>query len=288
MDPGGDGGEIAAVALERCRNCDAPVHGEFCSSCGQRTAEIRRPLLALLRELVTEVLEVDGRLRRTLRPFLLRPGWLSREFREGRRARYTSPLRLYIATSLLCFSMIALDDCVTEPEPDAGPVFQFDRAEDDTRWPRRRSDAAAPSLEDRLGDRLLELEALPPAEQTARISKGLNERMPKALLVLVPVFAMLCGLLTVGRGYLYIDHVVFALHVHSFWFVVIATGVFLPDPGQVVQLAAMALYATVAFKRAYALSWGGALWRAAIGSLVYGVLIALTMFALLLAAILYD
>lgn len=263
---------------ERCRNCEAPVSGNYCAACGQRNVDYRRPLVALLRELFAEMLELDGRLRRTLIPFLLRPGFLTREYREGRRVRFTSPLRLYIATSLLCFSMIALADCVTDVD-EGDAIVRIDR--DD-----HRVDEAADSRIERMNERIEAFGNLPPLEQRHRFVAGLTSHMPKALLVLVPVFAAIVGLLTLRRGFLYVDHLVFALHVHSFWFFALAVTLPLPDWLDPLPQLVMAAYALVAFKRTYDLSWRGALWRAAIGSLLYGLAVGLAFTTVMLVILL--
>ena len=49
----------------------------------------------------------DGRLATSLRDLVLRPGMLTREFLEGRRVRYISPLRLYLIASLVYFLLAA-------------------------------------------------------------------------------------------------------------------------------------------------------------------------------------
>src|SRR5262245_51891783 len=65
-----------------------------------------------LREFLAEATEVfthaDSRLWRTIRPLLLRPGFLTREFLRGRRARYLPPFRLYIVASVLFFLFASL------------------------------------------------------------------------------------------------------------------------------------------------------------------------------------
>lgn len=89
-----------------CLNCEAPLHGEYCHACGQRDIDPRASVWSVLGEFVQESLEIDGRLPRTLLPFLFRPGFLAREFLAGRRKRYTSPVRLYLFAALLSFFML--------------------------------------------------------------------------------------------------------------------------------------------------------------------------------------
>lgn len=107
--------ETPAAAAERdatpgppaCLNCGAVLAGEYCHICGQRDIDPRASLWHVLGEFAQESLELDGRLPRTLLPFLFRPGYLAHEFLEGRRARYTSPVRLYVFIALVSFFLMA-------------------------------------------------------------------------------------------------------------------------------------------------------------------------------------
>lgn len=53
--------------------------------------------------MVDEVLDVDGRIFRTIRLLFTRPGQLTADFLSGRRARYVHPLRLFLVVSGLYF-----------------------------------------------------------------------------------------------------------------------------------------------------------------------------------------
>ena len=70
-----------------CRNCSAPLDGPFCARCGQKAAPLNPTLRGLAREAALELLDVDGRIFRTVRLLLTRPGFLTREHLAGRRAR---------------------------------------------------------------------------------------------------------------------------------------------------------------------------------------------------------
>lgn len=77
-----------------------------------------RPWLEVARELLTELFDFDGRMLVTLRLLLTRPGFLSYEYVRGRRAAYTSPIRMYVVVSLVFFlvlPMILPDTSVTSP-----------------------------------------------------------------------------------------------------------------------------------------------------------------------------
>ena len=92
--------QAAAVA---CENCGAAVPQKYCGVCGQRV----EPPIHSLRHFATVAAEdlthADSRLWRTLGALLFRPGFLTREFLRGRRARYLPPIRLYLVLSVVFF-----------------------------------------------------------------------------------------------------------------------------------------------------------------------------------------
>ena len=74
--------------------------GAFCSSCGQGHVE-RITLSTFAHELAGQFLEVDRGLLHTFVDLLRRPGTMIREYIQGRRRSYTSPLAyILIATAL--------------------------------------------------------------------------------------------------------------------------------------------------------------------------------------------
>ena len=100
----------AAVSAptELCFNCGGVRADRFCARCGQSSSNLVRPLLSVVWEFVREAFEVDGRVPRTLRRLFFSPGSLTEEFSKNRRARYTSPVRLYLFASFLCFMVLSI------------------------------------------------------------------------------------------------------------------------------------------------------------------------------------
>src|SRR4029450_3642367 len=66
--------------MPNCANCGRALEGPYCSACGQKAVELHRPLRELLSQAFEEMLSVDARLVRTLRPLLLKPGLVAREY----------------------------------------------------------------------------------------------------------------------------------------------------------------------------------------------------------------
>src|SRR5262249_8791686 len=86
-----------------CAKCGASLLGRFCSQCGQKVAPLNPTFGEFLHDLFHEIAHVDGKIVTTLRLLLTRPGFLSLEYFEGRRARYVTPIRLYLLLSVVCF-----------------------------------------------------------------------------------------------------------------------------------------------------------------------------------------
>lgn len=86
-----------------CLNCGADLVGQYCGQCGQRATARLISLWELLRDAFGDLFELDSRLWRTLVPILVRPGVLTRDYLQGRRARYMPPFRMYLVLSLIFF-----------------------------------------------------------------------------------------------------------------------------------------------------------------------------------------
>ena len=87
-----------------CRNCGTALTGDYCSGCGQK-AHLHRTLTAFWHDLVHGALHFDGKLWRTL-PLLVRnPGELTRRYIDGERARFVSPMALFLFAMFLMFAV---------------------------------------------------------------------------------------------------------------------------------------------------------------------------------------
>jgi hypothetical protein len=97
-----------------CADCGAEVTGNFCSNCGQ-AAHVHRTLLHLGEELLHGVMHFDGRIWRTLPLLIVNPGRLTREWVQGRRTRYVSPLAMFLFTLFVMFFALSF-----MPHPEVG------------------------------------------------------------------------------------------------------------------------------------------------------------------------
>ena len=89
-----------------CRNCGTVLHDRFCPSCGQLGADFQRPVFELVSTSLGDMFALDGRLWRTVPALLFRPGWVTRQYLDGKRARFVPPFRLFLLSSLIFFFMV--------------------------------------------------------------------------------------------------------------------------------------------------------------------------------------
>jgi len=106
-----------------CRNCGARLRGQYCGTCGQRSRGRLISLWELISDAFGDLLEIDSRLWQTLIPLMVRPGRLTHDYLQGRRARYMPPFRMYLVLSLLFFVVAFFDpresfSVLFEPQPE--------------------------------------------------------------------------------------------------------------------------------------------------------------------------
>ena len=106
-----------------CLNCGTALRGQYCGGCGQRARSRLISLWELLQDAFGDLFEIDSRLWRTLVPLLIRPGRLTLDYLEGRRARYMPPFRMYLVLSVIFFVVAFFDpqddlSLLFEPEPE--------------------------------------------------------------------------------------------------------------------------------------------------------------------------
>lgn len=93
---------------KHCFNCETELsaEAEYCHCCGQKWGPLKITLRSLLGDFIVQQFSIESRLFRTLRTLLFRPGQLTLEYSEGKRARYLSPIQLYLLTSVLFFLLL--------------------------------------------------------------------------------------------------------------------------------------------------------------------------------------
>jgi hypothetical protein len=198
----------------RCLNCGAEMHGAFCAACGQRSVPADPTVAELAGDAWQELSGYDGRVAETFKK-LLHPGRLTLEYLAGHRARYLSPVRLYLTLSVIYFLVAAAApvDPSSRPGQLQGPgSFRFGV------W---TTDEAQMTAEDRaemqaqLNEMWWPLRALIDSIQKdpAAFRNRLFVIMPRVFFGMLPVFAGIVWLFYRGRKFP--AALVFATHLHA-------------------------------------------------------------------------
>jgi hypothetical protein len=101
---GSGAGEWGGTVHGTCLNCGAALNGNFCSACGQN-AHVHRTLAALGHDIGHGVFHFEGKIWRTLPMLVLHPGALTRRYIAGERARFVSPMALFLFSVFLMFAI---------------------------------------------------------------------------------------------------------------------------------------------------------------------------------------
>ena len=99
-------GNAQPVGATNCLNCGSVLNGQFCSACGQK-AHVHRTLSAIWHDILHSVLHFDGKMWRTLPMLLFKPGELTRRYVHGERAKFVSPMALFLFSIFLMFAVFS-------------------------------------------------------------------------------------------------------------------------------------------------------------------------------------
>jgi hypothetical protein len=271
-----------------CENCATPLAGAFCHACGQkRLGAGDRRLAHLLGEALHKLTDVDGTLLRSLRLLIFRPGWLSREYMDGRRVRYSSPISLFLLANLLYFLSPAMSDFnlpFADQVPRQVARLAVDPAAPDApqRLSRRQGEGGgqlhSPWTSPLVARKLAVRQASEPGYDMVRLARDYDREagiVGKVLIIAhVPVIALALAAVYWQRRRYFAEHFVVALHAFTF-LLLFAQGVLapldwlgthfdvaLPPPfGHVLAYALLAwvlAYLLFAARNAYRTGWLGA------------------------------
>lgn len=254
-----------------CPNCGAALTSKYCGECGQRNTELRLTAAGLARELSESFFKVDGKLWPTIRGLFV-PGFLTEEFRRGRRARYHRPIAVFFVAAGLLFSVRSCANLKLSPEA--------------------KSQTATGQIAGgmmKIGTGLIG--NAPQAEAISKRSEAVVAqtlplfeflRSPKGLLIYALITAAIFTFWFRKTRVLFSEHFVYALHVEALSALVdaLARATTIPK-ARTVGTAIAISYGVMALKRVYSLSWVQAVWQSvvllflqyAVTSIVAGVIV---------------
>ncbi len=264
-------GDPAGDKQSACLNCGAVLTGQYCVKCGQK-AQVHRTLRAFFHDLATGMLNFEGKVWRTLPLLAWKPGQLTRDYIEGKRARYVSPVALFLFTVFVMFESTG-----TIATPD------ISRVRADTNVSTRLSDDVPGWLREPI-----ERAGTNP-ELTIYKLKASASKWSWAVIPLSVPFLWL--MFPFSRRFRLYDHVVFATYSLCFMMLLLSAAMLVATAG----FSAVAGFAMLVppvhiyrqLRGAYSLGRWGALWRTA-GLLAAAVMVLMLYFVTVLGAGLFE
>ena len=308
------------ASADQCDNCFTSLQGDFCHQCGQEKKSYIRNVSGVVTEFFGEFSNWDTRVWRTLVPLWFRPGYLSRRYVDGHRVPYVPPLRLYLFTSIIAFLIFAKllpDTSVIEtPVNTATGQTTNNAGQGRTVWAEvmtelnqdLKQDQQASPFDSKisfLSDEAQQEFDAKVAAISANPKLAINKFFslaPQMMFVLLPLFALLLKLLYIRSNRYYMEHLIVALHSHSFilQFSVLYLALqtlsqhiswpWLVTPLQWLATAALywiPLYLLLCQKFYYRQSWGKTLLKFWLTSSIYNVLFVSAVLGLIVLSILW-
>lgn len=302
----------ASPSTPACRNCYQPLGPErprFCPHCGQETTLRPPTLFEFAQQFGGAIVSTEGALWRTLKLLVLRPGELTRQYLAGRRKHYVAPVRLYLTASVLALLLLRLTagDSTDVAVVGAGGTSHIPGKIHIGVGPAKARDMIASKADgstEKKADTAADPQAAPEGtnddkftcenaprwlcDRLARRFGGDRGQIERAvaeigerfianvgtlMFVLLPCFALYTKLAWWRRDLRYTEHLVFALHLHAFWFLALILTVPSPWWLGMPAFAWMAIYALLAMKHVF----GGRAWALALRAATISVVYATTL-----------
>ena len=94
----------------QCMNCGTPISDEanFCSKCGQVNDTNRLSVKQYFSEYLSGFFNFDNRFIKTVIPLIFKPGYVTKEYIDGKRIKYVNPFQLYLHITILFFLLVGV------------------------------------------------------------------------------------------------------------------------------------------------------------------------------------
>jgi len=219
-----------------CLNCGTIVTGNFCQNCGQENIEVKESFFQIVYHFIEDITHFDGKLIKTLKLLISKPGFLTKEYVAGKRATYIHPIRMYIFISAVFFLFIfsgeqKIVDVNTNQTKSSSIVFgdstyntvaQYDSAQ--KKLPIQKRDKW---LTAKLTKQQIVINNKYGNDQNkilAAIIDNFKHNFSKILYLSLPIFAFFLWVLYKrNKSYYFADHMIFSIHLYCAYFLIIFT-----------------------------------------------------------------
>jgi hypothetical protein len=274
-----------------CPNCRTTLAGPWCYNCGQRGEEFHRSIWRLAWEALEGLVDLDGRIWRTLPRLVLRPGQLTRDYLDGHRTSQIPPFRMFLIVLVLVFFAGGLEMSQNRQNFQLATLSSPEVQKELSPKDKADLNQAMASMRDKLAKAGSKSESARSAWLRQRVvyamdhkeafKAAVQEWAQRFAVLMLPIAALMLSVLFVFKRNIYVfDHLIFAMHSLSFQGLLL-TVVFLASLGvggaaNLLWLAPIHLF--VHMRRTYRISVVGTLARMLIlflgSSVAFGMLVA--------------
>ena len=141
----GEAGDDGHTHERFCLNCGTKLSGAYCFACGQK-AHVHRSVRGFFQDFIAGLFNFEGKIWRTLPMLAWCPGLMTRRYIAGERARFISPVALYLFTVFAMFAVLNLTGELTSTSKNFQDGLKTEIADDQARIAKlqiQRKQAAA-------------------------------------------------------------------------------------------------------------------------------------------------
>jgi hypothetical protein len=208
-----------------CPNCEEQLNDQmnYCFNCGQENHIKRVSVKMLMSDFSSTYFSFDSKLFSSLKYLLIKPSFLSLEYLNGKIEAYLRPIRMYVFISFVFFllnSMLSANSTYDSIKftKDGNPVSS-EFVQEELKTTDVESDSFL-EIDNRLFEGKLK-KIFSDDKEIKLFIVFLKSKLPILFFLLIPVLGLLFFIFFYKKKYYYVDHLVFALHLQSFMFVLL-------------------------------------------------------------------
>ncbi|MEZ4722558.1 MAG: DUF3667 domain-containing protein [Flavobacteriales bacterium] len=107
--------------VNQCVSCGSALSGPYCAACGEKVVDLKeRTLRHFLMQVLSAFTFADSRMMKSMKLMFFRPGLLAREYVDGKRKPYLSPLQFFFLINFVYFLVAPFDTFNTNFQSQTG------------------------------------------------------------------------------------------------------------------------------------------------------------------------
>jgi hypothetical protein len=287
-----------------CLNCGARVNGKFCSECGQENLEVRDNFLHLVGHFFADYFHYDSKFLRSMKLLFLKPGFLTKQYWDGKRVEYIHPLRLYFFIVVVGVLLAGIYfERNKEQIKKAIIANNSNLGEDSTSVYRDTLTIAVQPTETELrSEEVINPDASEQQKGNAvarkRLSDGIDRFVSHFKFImfgLLPVYALIFKILYFRRKSFFVDHLIYAMHLQSFAFLsrlgFAAVGVTIPMldyPLKLISYGIIMVYTAISLRYLYQQPWWKTILKSLIATMLLVTVVAIVFVTYMVIAIVWT